>query len=569
VRSALIAASSFAPKEDKRKIMSFLQAPFTGTYSAQSGEVVGILKNMLDTFKANLVGIQTTETKEVTTHVEFLKIKKASLEELNAQYEMKQEIMGENDEALASMRTQLEEARVKLKDDKEFLAKVKEICRIKALEFEKRKQFRSNEEAAIAEAIAILNSDAAFETFGKTQATSSGYKKGKGAASFLQLASSRQGESELETRSSALELLTAAARKNGSLRLAEVAVLLKSGNPFTTVLTKIDEIIAIIEEEGDADKKNLEWCNTERDANNKILEAHKDAIKLLNQSIEDLDVLINDPETGLRAQIKETEQSLKDNHASQVSKTGERSLENKDYQTNIKNIVAAQDVLNQAVKVLVKYYASMTAAIDSNLLQQDPPPTWDAEEATKGGFGGQEEQGNKVLDMLDFILKESEKEEMEAHSTEKEAQHDFEDEMADLKKEEADLMENLAELQTTLAEKVAELEMKNKELKKEIAGKIATEDYLAEIKPGCDFITKNIETRDKNRATEKKALKQVKKLLKASPAYKAAIEKAEIESWGECKGKCLGQKEHVECKACLAKVSVPGYCAGHPQTPGC
>lgn len=28
-------------------------------------------------------------------------------------------------------------------------------------------------------------------------------------------------------------------------------------------------------------------------------------------------------------------------------------------------------------------------------------------------------------------------------------------------------------------------------------------------------------------------------------------------------------KEHVECKACLAEVEVPGYCAGHPGTQGC
>merc|ERR550537_1718699 len=110
---------------------------------------------------------------------------------------------------------------------------------------------------------------------------------------------------------------------------------------------------------------------------------------------------------------------------------------------------------------------------------------------------------------------------------------------------------------------------KKEELAKEIAGRIATEEYLEKIKPGCDFITENFDAREESRETEKKALKKVRGLLKGSPAYKAAVEKAEIESWGECKDKCMGQKEHVECKACLAKVSVPGYCAGHPDTTGC
>jgi len=571
VQSALLAASALAPKEDKRKITSFLQAPFTGTYSAQSGEVVGILKNMLDTFKANLVSVISVEEKAVIKFKAFIQVKIASVGELKIQYEKKQEIMGENDEELASLRIQLEEAQAKLKDDEEFLAKTKALCEIKAKEYEKRKQFRANEEAAIAEAIAILDSDAAFETFGKTSATTGGYKGGKGAASLLQLASSRRvvAASELETRSSAYAILSEAARKSGSARIANVAVLLETGNPFQTVLDKIDEIVALIDEEGEADEKNYEWCNSEREENDKVLEAHKEAIKTLKTEISDLDILINDPETGLLVQITETETSIKENHDSQVSKTADRGVENKDYQTNIKNVVAAQDVLRAAMKVLTEYYASMKKAADAEFFQQEPPSTWDAEEATKGGFKGQKEQGNKVIEMLEFILEESEKEEMHAHSTEKEAQHEFEDEMADLKKEEADLMANLAELRATLAEKEADLEMKKKDLAKETAGKIATEDYLAKIKPGCDFITENIEVRKSSRLTEKKALKKAKALLKGSPAYKAAVEKAKIEGWGECKGKCLGAEEHVECKACLAKVTIPGYCAGHPDTEGC
>merc|ERR1719172_610849 len=226
---------------------------------------------------------------------------------------------------------------------------------------------------------------------------------------------------------------------------------------------------------------------------------------------------------------------MKENHDSQVDKTADRGLENKDYQTNIRNVVAAQDVLRAAMKVLTEYYASMKKAADAEFFQQEPPSTWDAEEATKGGFKGQKEQGNKVIEMLEFILEESEKEEMHAHSKEKEAQHEFEDEMADLKKEEADLMKVLAELNVQLAEKEAELKMKEENLAKETAGKIATEDYLAKIKPGCDFITEHFDAREESRATEKKALKKVVSVLKGSPAFKAQVQKRKEESWGACK----------------------------------
>ena len=50
--------------------------------------------------------------------------------------------------------------------DQEFLAALTARCSAKKAEFEKRNMLRSQEEAAIAEAIAVLNSDAAFATFG-------------------------------------------------------------------------------------------------------------------------------------------------------------------------------------------------------------------------------------------------------------------------------------------------------------------------------------------------------------------------------------------------------------------
>ena len=46
---ALRAASVFLNDKQRSAVSSFLQAPFTGNYNAQSGEIVGVLKNMNDT----------------------------------------------------------------------------------------------------------------------------------------------------------------------------------------------------------------------------------------------------------------------------------------------------------------------------------------------------------------------------------------------------------------------------------------------------------------------------------------------------------------------------------------
>lgn len=71
------------------------------------------------------------------------------------------------------------------------------------------------------------------------------------------------------------------------------------------------------------------------------------------------------------------------------------------------------------------------------------------------------------------------------------------------------------------------------------------------------------------RIEEEKSLKGAKKLLKESPVYTEAMEDKHQESLGDCKETCNEDAGHAKCKACLAGVSVPGYCAGHADVPGC
>merc|ERR1719324_2012778 len=55
VQSALRLASVLMNPAQQSKTAAFLQAPFTGTYTSQSAQVLGIIKSMRDTFKANLL----------------------------------------------------------------------------------------------------------------------------------------------------------------------------------------------------------------------------------------------------------------------------------------------------------------------------------------------------------------------------------------------------------------------------------------------------------------------------------------------------------------------------------
>merc|ERR550514_2662100 len=136
--------------------------------------------------------------------------------------------------------------------------------------------------------------------------------------------------------------------------------------------------------------------------------------------------------------------------------------------------------------------------------------------------------------------------------------------MESLKDDEAHEQDHLASLNKNLAEKKQELLTRQEELAKTETEKKRLEEYIADIKPGCDFITTNFDDRESNRETETTALNKAKDLLKDTPIYKSLKAKEHEDSLGECKDTCLDAgEEHVKCKACLAEVTIPAYCAGH------
>merc|ERR1719449_355551 len=139
--------------------------------------------------------------------------------------------------------------------------------------------------------------------------------------------------------------------------------------------------------------------------------------------------------------------------------------------------------------------------------------------------------------------------------------------MNDLKSQEAACMETIADLEESLASTEKTLEETQIDLEKTTKQKKALERYLLKIKPGCDFITENIDARNDNRAAETSALNTAKDKLMGTPAYKSAAAAVEKEMLGKCADSC-GDKSSVECKACLAGTSVTGYCAAHKGEAG-
>merc|ERR1719443_442821 len=183
---------------------------------------------------------------------------------------------------------------------------------------------------------------------------------------------------------------------------------------------------------------------------------------------------------------------------------------------------------------------------------------------------GQGESGNKAIDMLVFIAGETKAEKENAIKDEQANQMSYETEMQALTASETTLLENIDTYKLDLATQEKQLEETLEDLSTTEAEHAAIVKYLAEIKPGCDFITANYETRKANRDAEIAALEQAVELLKGTPAYQQAEAKAFRDSQGDCASICeeLGD-DHAKCGACLEGVTVFGYCAQNEAAPGC
>jgi len=207
---------------------------------------------------------------------------------------------------------------------------------------------RAGEEAAIAEAISILNSDAAFESFGKVDATSTG---STGPAFFLQMS-----ETPALRKKVSAELITAS-RKVHSVRLGRVAMAISDGNPFKKVLEMINKTISIIEAEEADDVEKRDTCIEEQKINEQNKADKETDIQTLEANINDLKVAIE----GTQESIALATEDLGLNRDSQASTTETRKNAHAVFKETLSNCEDAEKILAKAIEVLQKYYAFLHA----------------------------------------------------------------------------------------------------------------------------------------------------------------------------------------------------------------
>merc|ERR1712176_542897 len=490
-RHAALLKGIISPSQ-KRAAAAFIQAPqdyfdakptFKQSYAPQSGEIFGILSQMLETFEANLSQSQKEEMENQKAYEDLKAAKEAEIAAGQEQIDKKTSELADTDEKNAAAKEDIEDTKKSLSADEEFLMMLKEKCSMTDKEWEERQKTRQLEMEAVSKALAVLSGDDAHDLFTRTF-----------NPALLQKSEVRSSD----RRSRASELLSAAAHKLESPRLATLAVKVRL-DAFERVKKSIDDMVAALLKEKADEIKHKDFCVDEFNKNQ--LETERKERQKADQiaKIEDLEMQID----GLNKAIDNLKSEIAEMQV-QMKRAGEdREKENKEFQTTVADQRATAKLLKAALTILEDFYGK------KSLLQEPagPPPPAGFEEYKKNQASG------GVMGMMQQIIDDAKAMEAEAIRSEEDAQKAYEDFVKDTNgsieaksKDIVNKSETKAKAETDLVEAKEDKEAVMLELEQ-------LANYKAELHSSCDFVMKNFEIRQTARDEEIEALKQAKAIL--------------------------------------------------------
>merc|ERR1712032_1562239 len=239
-------------------------------YVPQSGQVIGMLKQMTDTMDTHLKEITAAEEKAKNNYKGLMAAKAKEVEALQKQIEEKIARLGEVGVELVNLAEELDDTKKSLAEDQQFLKDLETGCKTKEAEWEERCRVRADEMLALAETIKILNSDDALELFKKTLPT----------PSLLMVQMSSKA-----VQQKAVELLQSGVHRDYRLDLISMALRGRKVS-FDKVIKMIDDMIALLGKEQIDDDEKKAYCEKEFDTSEDEKKALERAISQLDTQIE-------------------------------------------------------------------------------------------------------------------------------------------------------------------------------------------------------------------------------------------------------------------------------------------
>merc|ERR1719456_336129 len=472
-------------------------SPHKGTYSTQSGAIQGILADMLDTFKRNRESAIEEETMKAAEYQNLMDTKLKDLSLLKKTLTKKKMDQGDDTKALGEAKRNRADTQEQLDTDEAFFKTTQKACKAKADEWSERSRLRAEELAGINEAVAILTSDEATATF--TEA----------GTFFLQTSASR------DRSEAAYRALQETARASGSPKLAALATKAKmtAKGHFDRIIKNIEKMMANLRQEEKDDITKKTWCENEMTSSNnrnEALEADKDQLtSKINRGTNKI--------SELNGAIADAEGLINEEEETMANATDSRNADNRAFKAAVKADTDSVMLVTKAIEALSKFYSLRQDHVKHTkdtiadrkqpeyTTSEDTPP-----ETFEGTYGGRGSENTGIVGILDMIKEDLQKDIAKAHEEEAEGMAAYRELIEESKETIAALNKKINAMKTQIADTEYQKEEDSTEWKEKDQQKKATDAYIAEIKPNCDWIKDNFKPRAEARKTEMDGLDTAK-----------------------------------------------------------
>merc|ERR1719409_2164472 len=471
----------------KKLVNSFTQTQYA-PYANQSGEIFGILTQLLEEMRGDLKDTEDTEAKAPAVAANLLVELKTQLAEAEKMLMDKEMEAAKNVKALADAKEGIEDANTSLDADSKFLKEVIDMCG-KADEMrEARKKTREEEIAAISQALSMLTGDDARDMFTSTY-------------SFLQM---RAVSRRLTSRDRAAGILHAAGAKHHDAALLALSASVHLDG-FEKVKKAINDMVADLKQQQADEVKHKDWCNEELHTNDMNTMEKTNEKKDLETKIDSLTSQID----TLVTEIKTAKASLAQTKVELQRANQDRVEENKAFQATIDEQRATQKLLRKVQDRLNEFYAEKAGFLQAkqHVLQKQPvPPVQFGDYKKSGG-------ASPVITMIGNLIADAAALEKEAISDENSAQQAYEEYNAEANESMAALARSIVNKSELKATAETELEQANTDLTQANADLEELSKYAGDVHKACDFVLKNFDIRQTARGEEIEALGQALAIL--------------------------------------------------------
>eukprot|EP00928_Gymnodinium_smaydae_P070637 TRINITY_DN54437_c0_g1_i1.p1 TRINITY_DN54437_c0_g1~~TRINITY_DN54437_c0_g1_i1.p1 ORF type:complete len:738 (+),score=207.04 TRINITY_DN54437_c0_g1_i1:58-2214(+) len=479
--------------------------PF-GDYAPQSTQIQGILKGLYDSFASSLEKANGEESTNQKTYKDLMDTKKKEEATLSSTFEQHSLDEAEKSKTLADSKQLRDDTKVQLDADKKFFEDTKHACAGKAAEWSERSRLRVEELQGIAAAIEVLSGPEAMATFKNASTTLLQVNAHRGAT-FKEASTVRR----VQGLAAAINTRSRNSRSAGAASaLMQQAAAAASSGHFDKVMASIDEMIAVLRAEEQADIEHRDRCQGSQNKNRNEIEDLNSAVKKSEESIGRLDNKMkaaSDSIKSLEGEIKATNDDLD-------TSLKLRNKENTEFTQALQDDISSVELIEQAIVLLSKFYEKNK--IPLAMVQQKPEYSVDPNkmpESFDGSYKGQQGEHKNVVGMLSAIKEDLENEIKTGRKAEADAQAEYEEERdamrESLRAQEASKVE--AEKQ------LAELGSKRQDTEEFKGQKEASlgdqNDLKATLDSDCAWVKTHFETRRTKRKAEISGLQDAKDYL--------------------------------------------------------